>query len=95
MIFWHHPTFFTDRKKTERVLSISKCKKRKIQGNGNEFKMEWEYYKNRILDENFKCDLPDVMPNVEIEKDISGLPKKSVERAHELNDLEPTDKLPF
>ncbi len=97
MLFYHHPTFFTDRLNTSRMLSVAKCKKRKIQGNGSEYEMTWNFYKNRILDNNGECTLPAAMPNVKLETSVNGLPTNSIKKAHETatEDLMPIAKLPF
>lgn len=50
IIFYHHPTFTSDRSNTSRELKLAKVKKQKISGKAQTHMMYWNYEQNRIYD---------------------------------------------
>lgn len=83
IIIYHHPTFNTNKANFTRIISLAKVKKQKISGKRDDFAMNWNYVVNRILDDEYKCGLPDV-------KDAP--PAKL--QPHPMQPIE-NDKLPF
>ena len=60
IIIYHHPTFNTQKDSMNRVISLAKVKKAKISGKRTDYYMNWNWVINRILDNDYKCGLPEI-----------------------------------
>jgi len=68
IIFYHHPTFTSDRSNTSRELKFAKVKKQKISGKAQTYVMTWNYEQNRIYDFGMECGLDKVKIEVPIQQ---------------------------